>query len=163
MPVAGVGVFGDFLAGRVGGGFDDRFVVAPVRVAALVGGEVFVAVRLLEAEVDAPDEVGGEAAQQDDGQLRQAGPEREVPAAAEASLIGAPAVRAKAKQALMMPEKVATRMPFLKLNSAMAFFFSSAGISFSLVKPAMPRSRCRPDRRAPQEGDEAGGAGRDFR
>ena len=46
--------------------------------------------------------------------------------------------------ALMMPEKVATRMPFLKLNSAIVFFFCSSGISRSLVNPAsaamqMPR------------------------
>ena len=42
---------------------------------------------------------------------------------------------AKEKQALMMPENVATRMPLVKLNSAMAFFFSASGISLSLVKP----------------------------
>ena len=36
-----------------------------------------------------------------------------VPTARDASLIGVPAVRAKAKQALMMPEMVATMMPFL--------------------------------------------------
>ena len=59
-----------------------------------------------------------------------------VPAAADASAIGLPAVRANEKQALMIPENVATRMPFPKLNSAIDFFFSSSGISFSLVKPA---------------------------
>ena len=58
-----------------------------------------------------------------------------VPAAAEASPIGLPAVSANEKQALMMPENVATRMPLVKLNSAMAFFFSASGISRSLVKP----------------------------
>ena len=58
-----------------------------------------------------------------------------VPAAREASPIGLPAVSAKAKQALMMPENVATRMPLVKLNSAIAFFFSASGISLSLVKP----------------------------
>ncbi len=36
----------------------------------------------------------------------------------------------------MMPEKVATRMPLVKLNSAMAFFFSASGISLSFVNPA---------------------------
>ena len=36
----------------------------------------------------------------------------------------------------MMPEKVATRMPLVKLNSAIAFFFSASGISLSLVNPA---------------------------
>src|ERR1017187_324616 len=60
-----------------------------------------------------------------------------VPAAREASPIGLPAVSAKEKQALMIPEKVATRMPLLKLNSAMAFFFSASGISFSFVNPAI--------------------------
>src|SRR5215471_14445296 len=59
-----------------------------------------------------------------------------VPAALEASLIGLPAVKAKEKHALMIPEKVATRIPLVKLNSAIAFFFSASGISRSLVKPA---------------------------
>ena len=54
----------------------------------------------------------------------------------EASLIGAPQVIANAKQALMIPENVATKMPLVKLNSAIAFNFSSAGISLSLVRPA---------------------------
>src|ERR1019366_8575925 len=60
----------------------------------------------------------------------------EVPAWIEESLIGAPQVIANAKHALMIPEKVATRMPLVKLNSAIAFFFSSSGISLSLVRPA---------------------------
>ena len=60
----------------------------------------------------------------------------DVPAVADASPIGLPAVRANEKQALMIPEKVATRMPLAKLNSAIVFFFSSSGISFSLVRPA---------------------------
>ena len=47
-----------------------------------------------------------------------------------------PACNANAKHALMMPENVATTMPFLKLNSLMTFFFCSSGISRSLVKPA---------------------------
>src|ERR1035438_3326892 len=59
-----------------------------------------------------------------------------VPAAREASPMGLPAVSAKEKQALIMPEKVATRMPLVKLNSAIAFFFSASGISFSFVNPA---------------------------
>src|ERR1035441_3025024 len=60
----------------------------------------------------------------------------EVPAWSEASVIGAPQVIANAKQALMIPENVATRMPLVKLNSAIAFIFSASGISLSLVKPA---------------------------
>ena len=60
-----------------------------------------------------------------------------VPASMEVLPIGSPAVRPKLKQALMIPEKVATRMPFLKSNSLIDFFFSASGISFSLVKPAM--------------------------
>src|SRR5208283_2177157 len=60
----------------------------------------------------------------------------EVPAWIEEALIGAPQVIANAKQALMIPEKVATRMRLVKLNSAIAFFLSSSGISLSLVKPA---------------------------
>src|ERR1035441_7798954 len=60
-----------------------------------------------------------------------------VPAAREASPIGLPAVSANEKQALMIPEKVATRIPLVKLNSAMDFFFSSSGISFSFVNPAI--------------------------
>ena len=59
-----------------------------------------------------------------------------VPAILEVSPMGLPAVSAKAKQALMIPENVATRMPLVKLNSAMARFFSASGISRSLVKPA---------------------------
>src|ERR1039457_1198466 len=60
-----------------------------------------------------------------------------VPAAREASPIGLPAGGAEEKQALMTPEKGATREPLLKVNSAMAFFFSASGISFSFVNPAM--------------------------
>ena len=36
------------------------------------------------------------------------------------------------------PEMTATMMPFLKLNSATAYFFSSSGSSFSLIFPAKP-------------------------
>src|SRR5258706_3674812 len=60
----------------------------------------------------------------------------EVPALAAASLMGLPAVSAKEKHALIMPEKVATRMPLRKLNSAMIFFFCASGICLSLVHPA---------------------------
>src|ERR1035438_7632878 len=60
----------------------------------------------------------------------------EVPAWMEEALIGAPQVMANAKQALIIPENVATRMPLVKLNSAIAFIFSASGISLSLVKPA---------------------------
>src|ERR1043165_5610864 len=60
----------------------------------------------------------------------------EVPASAEVSPIGLPAVSANEKHALMMPENVATISPLRKLNSLMTFFFSSAGISFSFVNPA---------------------------
>jgi hypothetical protein len=60
----------------------------------------------------------------------------EVPALAAASLIGLPAVSAKEKHALMIPENVATRMPFRKLNSAIIFFFCASGICLFLVHPA---------------------------
>ena len=53
---------------------------------------------------------------------------------------GAPPCRPKLMPALIMPEKTATRMPFLKLYSATAFFFTSSGSSFSLDMPAMPTS-----------------------
>ena len=50
--------------------------------------------------------------------------------------MGLPAVNANEKHALMMPEKVATMKPFLKLNSLMTNFFWASGISRSFVKPA---------------------------
>ena len=59
-----------------------------------------------------------------------------VPQAAEATPIGAAAVRPKLKQALRIPQKVATKIPFRKLNSAIAYFFCSSGISRSFVRPA---------------------------
>ncbi len=55
-------------------------------------------------------------------------------------LIGSPAVSPKEKQALITPENVATRMPFLKLNSLMTARFWTSDISFSLVMPAMPET-----------------------
>src|SRR5208283_2274867 len=39
---------------------------------------------------------------------------------------------------LIRPEKAAARRPFLKLNSATAFFFSASGNSFSFDIPARP-------------------------
>src|ERR1035438_7345025 len=61
----------------------------------------------------------------------------EVPAwMEEAFVTGATQVMANAKQALIIPENVAPRMPLVKLNSAIAFIFSASGISLSLVKPA---------------------------
>ena len=42
--------------------------------------------------------------------------------------------------ALMIPENIATRIPFLKLYSATAFFFSSSGSSLSFDIPAIPTS-----------------------
>ena len=100
------------------------------------GIEILVAGPVLDIEHDAPDEVGGESAQKHHDQSGQTRQHMVVPAASEAWLIGLPAVSAKAKQALMMPEKVATSRPLVKLNSAIAFFFSASGISRSLVNPA---------------------------
>ncbi len=59
-----------------------------------------------------------------------------VPAAIEAFSMGVPAGRPKAKHALMMPEKVATMIPLVKLNSLIASCFLASGISRSFVQPA---------------------------
>ena len=71
-----------------------------------------------------------------------------VPAFLEASPMGFPAVSAKDMHELRMPEKVATSIPFAKLNSAMAFCFLAAGSSFSLASPAMAARRM-PNRQTP--------------
>src|ERR1035441_5405659 len=62
----------------------------------------------------------------------------EVPCFKASALMGSPAVRPNEKPALMTPEKMATRTPFLKLNSLMEACFCSADISFSLDMPALP-------------------------
>ena len=49
-----------------------------------------------------------------------------------------PPCRPKFMPAEAMPENIATAMPFLKSNSATAFFFSSSGSSDSLALPARP-------------------------
>ena len=51
---------------------------------------------------------------------------------------GAPAVSPYAKHALMIPQNVATSMPFAKLNSGTAARFSAADSSRSLDTPARP-------------------------
>src|ERR1700733_1433619 len=53
-------------------------------------------------------------------------------------LIGPPAPRPKAKQALSTPEKVATNNPFFKSNSLIEARFCSVDISRSLDTPAAP-------------------------
>ena len=52
--------------------------------------------------------------------------------------IAEPPCRPKLMAELISPEKIATMIPFLKLNSATAFFFSASGNSFSLDMPARP-------------------------
>src|SRR6185369_17741984 len=58
-----------------------------------------------------------------------------VPWLSVIALIGSPARRPYEKQALITPEKVATRMPFFRLNSLMTFCFCSADISRSFDMP----------------------------
>jgi len=62
----------------------------------------------------------------------------EVPCFKASALMGSPAVRPNEKQALITPEKMATRTPFLRLNSLTEARFCSADISFSLDMPALP-------------------------
>ena len=54
------------------------------------------------------------------------------------SSMGLPASRPNEKHALITPENVATRMPFLKSNSLIDAFFCSSDISRSLDMPAIP-------------------------
>src|SRR5271166_940758 len=54
------------------------------------------------------------------------------------ALMGSPAARPYAKQALMTPEKVATRRPFFKLNSLIAARFWVSDNSLSFDTPAAP-------------------------
>ena len=61
-----------------------------------------------------------------------------TPAFAAAASSGTPPCRPKFMPADAMPEKSATIMPFLKSNSATAFFFDSSSSSPSLSLPANP-------------------------
>ena len=61
-----------------------------------------------------------------------------VPCFRVSALMGAPAARPYAKQALMTPDRVATAMPFFKSNSSMAAFCCSGDMARSLKIPARP-------------------------
>ena len=52
--------------------------------------------------------------------------------------MGPPASRPNEKHALITPENVATRMPFLNSSSLIEAFFCSSDISRSLDMPAIP-------------------------
>ena len=61
-----------------------------------------------------------------------------VPCCTVIALIGSPAARPYAKQALITPEKVATSSPFLRSNSLIDSLFCSFDISRSFETPAAP-------------------------
>jgi len=61
-----------------------------------------------------------------------------VPCWADRTAIGDAASSPKANDALMIPEKVATRIPLVKLNSLIVSLFCSSVISRSLLLPARP-------------------------
>jgi hypothetical protein len=64
------------------------------------------------------------------------------------ALIGSPAASPYAKQALMIPEKVATTSPFFKSNSLIDSLFCSSDISRSFEIPAAPATAI-PSRQIP--------------
>jgi len=100
------------------------------------GLEILVPGSILEIKNDAPDEVRSKPAQQHHDESRQASQER-VRARGLGGNVDWPSRRQRKRKAgAHNPEKVATNRPLVKLNSAITFFFSASGISFSLVSPA---------------------------
>ena len=118
---------GHFFGGRVGRHFRWSGDASEPARGCGICGEVLIAGAIADVENDAPDEVGGEAAEQDDDEHGQSVPEDGGAVAQRLSaLMGSPAARPKAKQALITPENVATSESFFQIElldrGALLFF-----------------------------------------